>query len=174
MATSLDLSINSKTVENIQQSFDRIAGELIHNFQLRVNDQTFSFASIEFYYFHTGLHEDIFTHRHEEFYKAGQWRAHRSGLDLTFRTNGEIADGGILIRNLKGDNGLIKGPIVVLQTIFFSLGSAFDLSKQFGLIPKPQASSEEIIKSIRLGLSKKVENPFKSAPYRYSTAIQQE
>lgn len=160
----INLTITTDSKEAIGQSFDRIAKDLIHNWQLRVNEDLYSFTEIEFYFFHEGVHEDISTHEHD--YKEGQWRLHSQGLDITFQST-DKQDGGILIRGLKKDGEYINGPKRATTAIFKSLGDVTSTHKEFGLTKKPEATNEEIKRTSRHGLSDKQKNGYKNEPYRY-------
>ena len=160
----LNLTIDVTSKETIQNSFDRIAKDLILNWQLKINDMLFTFTEIEFYYYYEGIHEDIATHKHK--YDKGQWRIHRQGLDITFQWS-DISDGGILIRGLKSENGYINGPLRVLETIFKNFNPVIVIQQQFGLIPKLSGNSTEIFKTERHGLSTTLQNFYSDALYRY-------
>lgn len=160
----LNLKIDIFSQKTIQNSFDRIATDLILQWQLKINNEIFSFTEIEFYFFYKGIHEDNATHKHS--YDVGQWRIHSQGLDITFQSS-DISDGGILIRGLKSEKGYVNGPRRVLETIFKNFNPVIDLQQQFGLIPKPTGNSIEIFKTVRHGLSNTQENSFRDASYRY-------
>ncbi|MEI9912367.1 MAG: hypothetical protein WDO71_23560 [Bacteroidota bacterium] len=164
----LNLDIITENKETIQQSFDRIAVDIIHNWSLKVDQDIYSFTEIEFYFFFADIHEDNSTHEHK--YDKCKWRFHLQGLDITFQTT-EKSDGGILIRGLKTVKGNVNGPKRVLESIFKSLGDVVSIQKEFGLILKTEASSEQIRKTIRHGLSKTQDNPFKDSFYRYFVDI---
>ena len=158
----LDLEINTET---IQESFDRIARDMIHKWHLQVNDDLYSFTEIEFYFRDKETHDDNSTHPHT--YDAGLWRSHLAGLDITLR-HPKGGHGGILIRGLKKDTDYFNGPIRILEPIFISLGNVSLTKKVFGLAPKSQKTAEPIMKTTRHGLSKKQDNDkFMSKPYRY-------
>jgi len=169
----INLTIDNTSKETIQISFDRIAQDLILNWQLKISDILFSFTEIEFYYFYKGIHEDNATHEHH--YDQGLWRFHNQGLDITFQFT-DISDGGILIRGLrsenKSDKEYVNGPRRVLETIFKNLNPVAVVQQQFGLIPKTATNSLETFKTGRHGLSLNQENSYKDAPYRYYTDLE--
>jgi hypothetical protein len=156
----------------IDQSFDSIAKELINEHVILVNDQEFQFTEIEFYYYNTG-HEDMYTHRHLR--RAGEWRIHNQGLDITLEGNNE-KDGGILIRGLKYDstdaNGqkrviYINGPIKALGELFESMGSVVN-SSSIKLSQKNHVH-KQISKTFRHIPNKKQNKEFHFKKYRYFT-----
>lgn len=116
----MNLEINNEKVEN---SFDRIANDLLKNYALFVNNTEFRFTEIEFYYYSEIYHPDNYTHEHNR--NAGEWRFHNQGLDLTFQSD-EKSDGGILIRGILSESKYVNGPRKVLGEIFQSFGKAFD------------------------------------------------
>jgi hypothetical protein len=166
----INLEIDKDSVISIQASFDRIAKDLIHNWNLMVNNEIYSFTEIEFYYFFKGTHDDMAVHEHKVYFEYGYLRHHSKGLDITFKTT-EDSDGGILIRGLKKHNEhknyYFNGPLRVLEEIFISFGSINKPEKIFGLKPKQFFSNEQVFKTIRFGLSEKQPNAFKDNLYRY-------
>jgi hypothetical protein len=169
---NLDLSIKTESQEQIEWSFERIAIDLLTNFSLIINDNSYCFTEIEFYYFLKGKHEDNSTHPHN--YPEGNWRFHSQGLDITFR--GTIdSDGGILIRGIKKlllkdqdkiETKAINGPRRVLSEIFDSLGHIDVKEIAFG-IEKKCKDHCEIYKTTRHGLTSSVSEEFKNKEYRY-------
>lgn len=175
MERQLDLSIDTSSQQTISSSFDRIAKDLILNWQLKITNRLFSLTEIEFYYFYKGIHEDNATHIHG--YDQGKWRFHSQGLDITFQGT-DISDGGILIRGLRNENSQLKteekyinGPRRVLETIFRNLNSVTNVQQHFGLVPRKVSESIIIYKTIRHGLSKTQDNEFKDHIYRYYTEL---
>ena len=150
----------------IDQSFDAIAKELINEHVLIVNDQEFHFTEIEFYYFNIG-HEDIYTHRHLR--RAGEWRIHNQGLDITLEGNNE-KDGGILIRGLEQYGKYINGPIKALGVLFESMGSVVNTSSI--VLSKRNPVNNQIIKTFR-HIPNKIQNKdFHFKKYRYLTDLE--
>lgn len=165
---NLNLKINTNTKETIQSSFDRIAKEIISDWQLKIDNELFSFTEIEFYFFCEAVHEDNSTHEHN--YNEGLWRLHSQGIDITFQST-DISDGGILIRGLKSKKGYINGPRRILETIFKIFSSVTTIQHQFGLVCESSASPCAIFKTTRHGLSKSEQNTFNDYPYRYYTDL---
>jgi hypothetical protein len=147
---------------NIEQSFDAIAKELLNEHVLRVNDDEFEFTEIEFYYFMKGYHEDMYTHKHLR--KAGEWRSHNQGLDITLEGNAE-QDGGILIRGLKNGERFINGPIKALGLIFESMGSIQNTSTI--ILMKKELGQRKIFKTFRHIPNKIQDKEFHFKKYRY-------
>jgi hypothetical protein len=164
----INLEIKNESRDSIKNSFDRIAVDLINNWNLKINSSIYSFTEIEFYYFLSGLHEDKATHEH--LYNIGQWRWHQQGLDITFQGS-KGSDGGILLRGIKSSGTYINGPKRILEEIFKRFGNVTIINKEFGLVPKVDSAHEIIHKTIRHGISTKQENEFVEEPYRYYTDI---
>lgn len=155
----MNLEINN---EKIEESFDRIAEEILTSKAIYVNDIEFRFTEIEFYYFHEKYHPDNYTHEHLR--KPGEWRFHNQGLDITFRGD-EKSDGGILIRGVLVDGEYINGPRKIVAKIFESFdeitkNNSFTLKN----IPK---QTVEILKTFRHLPSKNIEKDYHRKPYRY-------
>jgi hypothetical protein len=164
----LNLKIDSSTRETIQSSFDRIANEIISDWQLKIDNDLFSFTEIEFYFFCEAVHEDNSTHEHK--YDEGLWRFHSQGIDITFQST-DISDGGILIRGLKSEKGYINGPRRILETIFKTFNSVTTVEHQFGLVSESSTSPSSVFKTTRHGLSKTEQNVFNDYQYRYYTDL---
>ncbi|MDY0104735.1 MAG: hypothetical protein RBS07_17510 [Lentimicrobium sp.] len=165
-----DLAIISDSVLSIQASFDPIAEDLITNWNLKVNDELFSFTELEFYFFKYNVHEENTTHDHD--HEKGEWRFHRQGLDITFSAT-ESSDGGNLLRGIKSGNEFINDPIRVLEAIFRKMNPVSEIQNQFGLVPAEKKQDINIYKTFRHGLSKPQDIEFKDASYRYYTDIEQ-
>ena len=163
----IDLTID---IAHVEQSFDRIANDLIKNHALVVNDMAFRFTEIEFYYYHKPGHEDDYTHPHQR--AAGEWRFHSQGFDLTLKGDKKTKDGGILIRGLYGPTSendeasaaYVNGPRKVLMKIFETFGSAFEP----GCIQLKEDTlwDVEVYKVFRHIPNKEIKKYLKS-PYRY-------
>lgn len=159
----MNLEINN---ENIENSFDRIAQDLLKNYALLVNNTEFRFTKIEFYYYSEKYHPDEYTHEHDR--KGGEWRFHNQGLDLTFQSDKET-DGGILIRGISGDNKYVNGPRRILTEIFKAFGSACN-STTLILKATPQRDID-IYKTFRHLPNKNIVEEYHKKPYRYFTDI---
>lgn len=153
---------------NIEQSFDLIAKELLNEHVLRVNDHEFEFTEIEFYYYKEGVHKDMYTHKHLR--KAGEWRSHNQGLDITLEGNAE-QDGGILIRGLKHGEKYINGPIKALGLIFESMGSVQNTSSM--VLTGKNLGDKHIIKTFRHIPNKIQDKEYHFKKYRYITDLEQ-
>lgn len=156
----MNLKINN---QDIPGSFDRIAKELMLDYALFVNDVEFRFTEIEFYYFHYGIHEDKYTHKHDR--DGGEWRFHNQGFDLTFQSDDQ-SDGGILIRGLKkvgGDN--VNGPRKVIMEIFKAFGKATNEST---IVLNPASKRlVDVYKCFRHLPNNVQHKDFHDRPYRY-------
>lgn len=160
----MNLEINNEKIEN---SFDRIANDLLKNYTLLVNNTEFRFTEIEFYYYSEKFHPDEYTHAHDR--SAGEWRFHNQGLDLTFQSD-EKTDGGILIRGILSDSNYVNGPRKVLAEIFKSFGRAFG-STTFILKPTPKRDVD-IYKTFRHLPNKNINEKFRKKRYRYISDIE--
>ncbi len=169
----LDLSINRSSSETIVNSFDRIAKELICNWQLNLQGKHYTFTEIEFYYFDKALHPDKYSHKHA--YATGKWRFHLQGLDISlgYETEEGSGDfksyGGILLRGIKSTTEYINGPKRILAHIFKTLDNIEETRKEFGLVKQKQQTTE-IFKSYRKGLSERYPE-FNRLHYRYFHSI---
>lgn len=164
----IQLDIETDSKESIQLSFDKIAVELIRNWNIKINKTIFSLTEIEFYFFHEKNHQDNATHEHK--FEAGSWRLHAQGLDISLGYS-DVSDGGILIRGVKSDSENINGPRRVVQEIFKGFGQVTNLRHEFGLTPKSDYFDQTIYKTKRHGLSPKQINEFKDENYRYYTDL---
>lgn len=159
----MNFNINDSDIE---QSFDLIAKELLTEYVLRVNDHEFEFTEIEFYYYKKGVHEDNYTHKHMR--KAGEWRSHNQGLDITLEGNAE-QDGGILIRGLKHGNKYINGPRNAVGLIFGSMGCVTDTSKI--VLMQKDLGQKSILKTFRHIPNKIQDKEYHFKKYRYLTDL---
>jgi hypothetical protein len=156
----IDLNIDSKFVE---QSFDRIAKELLTQKALFVNDTIIRFTEIEFYYFHATNHRDTYTHAHKR--NAGEWRFHNQGIDITLQHTEGLADGGILIRGILIDGEYINGPRKVLTAIFKAFGKVTKLTSI--VLRNVETRKYPIIKTFRHLPNKIVNEDYYGKLYRY-------
>ena len=78
-----------------EQEFHRIANSLINEFNLMVNETSFSLFDFEFYYFSL-THKDGYTFPHSK--PIGDLRMHDYGIDISLGFSGNKTYGGILIR----------------------------------------------------------------------------
>lgn len=170
----LNLDINRKSSVTISQSFDRIAKELIENWQLNLQGTLFSFTEIEFYYFDRVSHPDKYSHKHS--YMVGKWRFHLQGLDISLGYEKEDGTedfssyGGILLRGIKSETEYINGPKRILAHIFKALDSVEEIQKEFGLV-NHQNPKVQIYKSVRKGLSERYPD-YNTQKYRYFHSIE--
>jgi len=176
METNLNglLSIDHSSEKGVIQSFERISNELLNNYSLVINNITFLFTEIEFYYYHSVNHKDKNTHRHD--YQEGRWRFHGSGLDITFKsnikenTNPEFY-GGILIRGLKQIDPTItcpyvNGPLRSLVKIFHCMNNVTSCNSGLILLKRHDSLQRKIHKTSRHGVGP---SPYEKSDYRYFT-----
>jgi hypothetical protein len=148
-------------INNIPDSFDRIAKELLLEHVISVNSIDFEITEIEFYFFNEAHHPDEYTHPHEM--QAGMWRLHKQGIDITFDGTKKGEDGGILIRGLKLNDRYVNGPIKCLAWIFESMGNV--QNENHIILKAKRLDNSKIIKTFRhLSNDNK---KFHKAQYRY-------
>lgn len=165
----MGLNFNIDNARDISKQFHTIANNLILNHELVVNDARFNFTEIEFYY-NSDNHKDEFTHDHSM--KAGRWRFHNSGFDITLK--GENGHGGILIRGVERVNKIkddekdnfINGPRKVIFEIFKELNPVGDGDNFFGIVKKEiqDEDAPDLYWTYRQGLEKEAD--FQKADYR--------
>jgi hypothetical protein len=160
---NLDLNIDNS---HIEESFDRIARDILNNSILLANDSKFILTEIEFYYFFKGKHEDNYTHTHNR--NAGEWRFHNQGIDITFQSS-EESDGGILIRGFRIDNEFINGPRKIISKIFEHFNKITDENKLQLIASKSR--DDEIIKTYRHLPNKTTYPAYHNTFYRYLTNL---
>ncbi|HTE27221.1 hypothetical protein [Flavitalea sp.] len=183
----LNLEINSQTRKTVEDSFERIAGALLSDYQLLVNDSVYRLIDIEFYYFAQDQFNDSYAHKHEAQLRSGKWYFHGSGIDLTIG-NG-INYGGILIRAMAEVSPHapaakyfilkeIHGPLKVKTEISSKLHGAFEaFPNHFHFnnisddkIKAGMKDAEFIIKTKRIGLNAENDSQpesFYNSKYRF-------
>ena len=160
----MNFSIDHSSQHSIVKSFDRIAEDLLLQKQIIVNETAVNITEIEFYYFKSGVHEDNYTHIHDR--NAGEWRYHRSGIDITFQASDqEQTDGGILIRGIELSGEYINGPIKSLRALFALMGKV-NTKTNFQLTNK-EKEQKSIIKTFRHLPNKIRHEKFHHLKYRY-------
>ena len=122
---------NFSSIEIASNWFDKIAQELLNNYNLIVVGEKYRLVEIEFYCYGEE-HPDVFTHRDKLQTEFGCWYFHRNsgkykngsfkGLDLT------CGDGtmycGILIRSIeKADGKFICGPSLCVDELLTTIQS---------------------------------------------------
>ena len=159
----MNLEIDVREIEN---SFDRIANEILNNMVLQVNNVNLDITEIEFYYFYDKKHEDNYTHEHKR--DTGEWRFHNQGLDITLPRN-EFSDGGILIRGLKHEKKYVNGPRKIITRMFEIFGKV-DSNNSLQLL-KSENKNLEIIKTFRHLPNKQIYPKFHLKHYRYLVSL---
>lgn len=136
---SFDDRLLTQPMEAYSAEFDRIARELMLDYELRANGHRLRLMEIEFYWRgdeRPGVpsHHDPFTHAHPlQRDNFGRWYLHRQGVkpdasykggsykgvDVTFGPSGGGGYGGILIRSVQriSDGTIIEGPCLVAEEI---------------------------------------------------------
>lgn len=123
--------IHTSKENNKQKEFCTIARELFNNYILNINGINYTLTEIEFYYFNTKTHKDIYTHLHYLQLEFGRFYVHeksanRGGIDFTFGNGDNF--GGMLIRGIRNTktNESIFGPAKVRGEIAKTL---FDIKE---------------------------------------------
>jgi len=169
----LSLDIDRKSSATITRSLDRIAKDLIENWQLNLQGTHYHFTEIEFYYYDKASHPDKYSHKHA--YSVGKWRFHLQGLDISLGYEKEDGSeefssyGGILLRGIQSEKEYINGPKRILAHIFKALDDVEETTKIFGLV-KSKNSKVQIYKSVRKGLSERYPD-YNLQKYRYFHSI---
>ncbi|MDI9366494.1 MAG: hypothetical protein QM541_16175 [Flavobacterium sp.] len=175
----LDIDLNA-----IEDSFKRIADELMNHHVIKVKDVYYRIVDCEFYFNHKESHDDTYTHSHKEQSKKGSWYFHGSGVDITIGSKN--SKGGILIRgiakltnqaNANGDFIVVDkssiGPLNVLTTLFSHFESVFDKDNCFYLVEKNALDEytlaiTKIFQCLRKGLNIDKDNQgFHNKAYRF-------
>jgi hypothetical protein len=179
--------------------FACIACRLLAGCRLVVGGKTHRLVEVEVYYHGPG-HPDIFAHRDPIQLHPGRWYFHRShgqyrggsfkGLDLSFggMVNGKPAYGGVLLRGLLDDAGiLIDGPSRLVDYVLSKTGHdsvaeldaaiavrpAWDPTNPLRLHDLPKLEDRVILRTARVGLSLRRVQPgspglqFLLRPYRF-------
>jgi hypothetical protein len=159
----MDFQINEE--KKIVYEFKRLADIILLKKELIVNDKTYRFTEIEFYYYSKN-HKDAFTHKHE--YEAGKWRFHNQGLDITLK--GKSGYGGILIRGIESNNTrFINGPRRVMFEIMKHLNPVNQCNNTIG-IKDGKYIKEEIFETIRHELNNPIQKNICDNPSKYKNA----
>lgn len=161
---SIDLTIKE---EHINESFKRIAFDLMNKWLIKMNSKLYRIAEIEFY-------NDVYTHGHPLQKEKEKWYFHGSGVDITFGTN--RFHGGILIRAIyeirdyapHEMHNYVYGPLNCVTEIFSNINSVYNANISFGLVPSEVEFKSEIpIAAPRFGLNA-IKDPIKyNALYRF-------
>lgn len=168
---TLDLSID---INQIDDSFARIAEQLMNHYILVSGESRYRLCEIEFYYTQKGTdHEDKYTHCHDLQKTTGQWYQHGSGLDITI--GNKLTCGGILIRALQeiDKDGVeihkqyFYGPLKSLQVLMSSFTSIEKHQVVFGLEEFEFKNKQKILNAPRAGLNPTLDPEMYSKPYRY-------
>ena len=117
-----DEILNKNDAKEINKKCEDIAKTLFEQYCLKCNDKEYYFAEIEFYYYDSEMYlknENKFKWQEVTYprndYKGGQLFYHLSGIDICFDSQYNTDRGkfgGILIRAIKDENGLIiAGPL---------------------------------------------------------------
>lgn len=163
-------------------NFEKVSNYLFTNCCIKVRDETYRFAEIEFYVYNKN-HPDIFTHRHPNQQKMFSWYFHQMSkttehsykqgtykcIDLSCGQNGDYV--GILIRSIikASTNKYIEGPCNIVNEFLSTLkcdnikNVVCDLLKNnldaydndLFCVRLKQYQGEPIFKSPRIGLTLK-------------------
>lgn len=165
---SLNLQVNN---DKIEQSFERIANDLMNKYFIQINDSRYRITEIEFYVKGED-HDDKYTHGHKLQKESGRWYFHGSGVDITFGNSKMF--GGILIRAIYNCNTKINeseryvyGPLNVITELFSNLKEISKGSFDFGILESNFFKFERLIKAPRVGLNPQKQPEKYSELYRY-------
>jgi 3-methyladenine DNA glycosylase Mpg len=174
MQVKLTESLFMVDLENPQDSFNKIANQLLNHFLLQVNNKFYRLLEIEFYVndkIGNGLHIDDYTHGHEIQKKSNKFYFHGSGMDIAI--GNEKMFGGILIRAIAEYNkGLVKenivfGPLKVVTEIFNNFNNVIEGDKNtFNIVPST-LENQDVFALPRIGLNENKNKEFHSKPYRF-------
>lgn len=165
----INLSIDKLNPEN---SFKRIALELMNKWAMVSGENEFRITEIEFYLRTTGnseWHQDHFVHGHELQKTSHRWYFHGAGIDLTFGQ--EDYYGGILLRaiyDFKNDR-YHYGPLKLLVELFGHFPEVYATNPTFGLksCKENQFEIETPIAARRVGLNPKTDIDMYNKNYRF-------
>lgn len=142
--------------ENVNNRFQKIAETLMGNFVIQKGNKRYSIVEIEFYLY-TPIHQDFITY--PRIMKSGRWFFHQSGVDLTFKTEGELlrikerdknnkeiiklnyencSFGGILIRGIYDIKGgeYIFGPQKCVSVLWDDFDAFGKTEKEYPILEK--------------------------------------
>lgn len=166
-----DFFKNFNLSSNAQEdSIHHFMSELINNYQLQVNGETYYFEEIEFYYYAPNHEDKPVIYRQQ---KAGDIFFHGYGFDICFETT-ENSYGGILVRSLykQGEDEessyLILGPKSCLTEVIRNLTATCELKLAIRKSQTPDRINHLFCGPRKLGTIKN-KHDYKEALYRYFT-----
>lgn len=169
-------SINEK---NSNMVCEKIAKILMQSYCLKVANQKFYFAEIEFY-LHSDQHPDPYVHQNDKQLDFWKFYVHPKdgnygGIDITIGDKLKNLYGGVLIRGVKSKNGqFFSGPNLFKKEIyrllkvdnFESLQNIIDQDVKI-VDCDDQKGSENFFRSTRVGLRPKYEDYCEDGRYIY-------
>lgn len=158
-----------------ENTFPKIAELLLNHFLLIVNEKSYRFTEIEYYWNDSKDHQDKSTYvrNHTGKLQPGQLFFHYSGFDIAL--DNDFGYGGILIRGvLDLSNGhYYKGPMVSCMRIFSGVsvfGGYMDLRLEESSLPPA-----DIFTKPKQGLGKNaIEGSFDLKDYNYYLKLSQD
>ena len=158
--------------EKIEESFKKIASNLMNDYLLMAGDKSYRICELEFYY-SSKSHQDPYIHGHQLQGKMGKWYFHGSGLDLTFGTENILAS--ILIRAIYNLDykKYIYGPLNSVTELLGNLpgifGGDFSLRLEPDYSCKIENKLDTPIEAPRIGLNvdKDLYRDYFKKPYRF-------
>jgi len=155
-------SLINEAVE-VEIVFDKIADWLFNRVVLCVDNESFRFIEIEFYYY-SDKHPDTYTYRKKEQLEHGRWYDHSSGIDLTFGDE-KSNYGGVLIRGIKNlkNEKYISKPLIIKEIIT----KAWISKNIFSNLEASTLKEEMYIKVRRVNLNPNKNPLFYNKSYRY-------
>lgn len=153
-------SLNANSNDNIVETFEKIAQELINKYHIKKGEEEYYFMHIEFYFCNKN-HLDIITYPRK--LDAGKWFFHQSGVDLTFNssyeghekainTESDFYFGGILIRDIikRSDMEKIFGGPYKCEWELFDFLDAFSPTSQVPYLEKNNQSLDINIEEYKI------------------------
>lgn len=140
--------------ENVFDKFETAAHDLVNNWMIKRNGQTFQILEIEFFLRSEKLnHLDPFIDGHAVQQTFGHWMLLMSGVELTIGEKNRYASVRIRsIRNLTSGK-LFNGPQRVFKELFEDAGSALLPNNDTHIVRVPSTEKQTILAVPRVGLN---------------------
>lgn len=150
----MNLAINFD--HNTDLQFFQIAHELLNRSVLKINDKSFLFTDIEFYWY-SDTHLDISTYKRnhtKDDLKLGDIFFHYSGFDICL--DNEFGKGGILIRGVYSveEEKNYNGPLVCTMKVFSAQMNVEGFLINFKVETLAMSLNKIIHKTVRKNLGK--------------------
>lgn len=148
--------------------FDKIAKMLFYSYRIKTDNDEFSFAEIEFYYYSSEfMHEDWNKITYPRKSEACTLFSHLSGTDICFNSHfddEEACFGGILIRSLIDKEGnIIAGPMRCHDELYNSCKNSIPILVQ--RMGEGVDTTVNYTQRLRYGIPKKAQEPMPGLRY---------